>query len=271
MWKAVRKEGLSFRCLQRILTIVLATVLGVCTALYPLRAGAEPLLESTAKKQAAIVIDDFGNDMLGTKEMLALPIPFTIAVMPFLPTTKRDAELAHASGRDVIVHLPMEPVRGKKSWLGPGAITIDLSNDEVRSRVIAAVDDVPHAIGINNHMGSKVTADERIMRIVLEVCKERGLFILDSRTSPRSVFGKLAKEMGVKTAENNLFFDDVYTTRHIAKQMTKFQEHLRAHETCIAIGHVGMPGQKTAEVIKQAIPALRKEHVEFVPVAKLVQ
>ncbi len=104
--------------------------------------------------------------------MLKLPIPFTVAVMPFLPSTKQDAQLAHDRGLEVILHLPMEPVRGKKSWLGPGAITTDLSSDEIHKRIVAAIDDVPYAIGINNHMGSKATADERVMKILVEICKE---------------------------------------------------------------------------------------------------
>jgi len=130
--------------------------------------------EPAAKKVIAFVIDDFGNNMSGTAEILALPVPLTVAVMPFLPSTKQDAELAHQKGHDVFVHMPMEPVKGKRSWLGPGAITTDLSDEEIRSRVQKAIDDVPHAIGMNNHMGSKVTANERIMRIVMQVVKERG-------------------------------------------------------------------------------------------------
>src|SRR4051812_35648497 len=78
-------------------------------------------------KKIAVVIDDLGNDMLGTPEMMELSLPFAAAVMPFMPTTKRDAEWAHRLGHEVLIHMPMEPVRGKKSWLGPGAITADLS------------------------------------------------------------------------------------------------------------------------------------------------
>lgn len=251
-------------------TVMIASIAALCPWPFPHQLNAREQAGTVPKKLAAIVIDDFGNDMQGTKEMMELPIAFTAAVMPFLPTTKRDAEWAHASGRDVIVHLPMEPIRGKKNWLGPGAITADLSDDEVRKRVTAAIEDVPYAIGVNNHMGSKITSDERIMRIVLDVCRERGLFMLDSRTNSKSVVGKLAREIGVKTADNNLFFDDIYSTQHISKQMTKFQEHLRKHDTCIAIGHVGPPGRKTAEVLKRSIPALLPE-VDFVTLSQIVQ
>lgn len=210
-------------------------------------------------QKLAIVIDDFGNHMEGTAEMLELPIPLTVAVMPFMPSTKQDAELAHAKHHEVFVHLPMEPVKGKKSWLGPGAITTDLSDEEIRRRVQAAIDDVPHAIGINNHMGSKATADERVMRVVLTVCRERGLLFLDSRTTPKSVIPAIAKELGVPYMINRLFFDDIYTFSHITKQMNLLCKFLDSNEeNYIAIGHVGPPGKKTAEVLRRNIPRLRQ-------------
>lgn len=221
-------------------------------------------------KKVAIVIDDFGNNMEGTAEMLKLPIPFTVAVMPFLPSTKQDAQLAHDRGLEVILHLPMEPVRGKKSWLGPGAITTDLSSDEIHKRIVAAIDDVPYAIGINNHMGSKATADERIMKILIDICKERNLVLLDSRTTPKSVIGKIADSRGVPHADNQLFFDDLYTYSHISKQMAKLKRLVHEREEVIAIGHVGPPGKKTAQVIKEAIPAIQKE-ATFVPISQMVK
>lgn len=220
-------------------------------------------------QKLAIVIDDFGNNMDGTKEMLDLSIPLTVAVMPFMPSTKQDAELAYSKHHEVFLHLPMEPVKGKRSWLGPGAITTDLSDEEIRKRVQAAIDDVPHAIGINNHMGSKATADERVMRVVLTVCKERGLSFLDSRTTPKSVIPKLAKELGVPYMMNRLFFDDVYTFSHIAKQMNLLCKFLDSNdENYIAIGHVGPPGKKTAEVLRRNIPRL-KQTAEFVFASRL--
>jgi polysaccharide deacetylase 2 family uncharacterized protein YibQ len=236
-----------------------------------------PVLQAEAQepealpfKQVAIVIDDFGNGMDGTEEIVDLPVPVTVAVMPFLPTTKTDARLAHKKGHEVIVHLPMQPIRGKKSWLGPGAITTDLTDDEVRSRVEAAIDDVPFAIGISNHMGSKVTSDERIVRIIVEVCKEKGMMILDSRTTDKSVIGKFAKQMAVPHAENQLFLDDIYTVSHISKQMAKLEKLLHNQDQCIAIGHVGPPGKKTAQVLQSSVPSMQKI-ARFVPVSKLMR
>lgn len=114
-------------------------------------------------KKVVIIIDDLGNGMQGTEEIMALPVKVTVAVMPFLPTTEADARKAHEVGHDVIIHLPMEPKQGSVKWLGPGAILSKMTNDEIRRQVEAAIDNVPYAIGINNHMGSKVTEDERVI------------------------------------------------------------------------------------------------------------
>ncbi|HWO95987.1 MAG TPA: divergent polysaccharide deacetylase family protein [Bacillus sp. (in: firmicutes)] len=231
--------------------------------------GQSDLKSSVPHKELAIVIDDFGNDMAGTEEMLKLPATLTVAIMPFLSTTEKDAELAHQYGHEIIVHLPMEPVKGKRSWLGPGAITTDLSDKEIRKRVIAAIEAVPHAVGMNHHMGSKATADERVMRIVLEVCKERSLFYLDSKTTGKSVIPTLAKELGVPYLENELFFDDIYTTQHIVKQANILAKKLTEDEQMIAIGHVGVTGLKVVNVLKHYIPVYKHE-ADIVPLSDLI-
>lgn len=263
----------------RRLSIALVFALSVMTAngLLPQRSVAAPQDEpirqdeqAAQQKRAAIVIDDFGNKMQGTQEMLDLPFPITVAVMPFLPSSREDAELAHSRGKDVIVHLPMEPVKGKASWLGPRGITTDLTDEEIRTRVEEAVDQVPHAIGMNNHMGSKATADPRVMKIVLTVCKERGLFFLDSRTTGKTVVGGLCAELGVKTANNGLFFDDQYTLEHILKQTERFKKLMQKQDELIAIGHVGPPGKKTSFALKKMAPELPKD-VQFVMVKDLMK
>lgn len=222
------------------------------------------------EKKVAVIIDDFGNGQGGTQEMLSLPIKLTVAIMPFLPTTQTDAELAHQKGYDVIVHMPMEPKHGNPKWLGPGAITSKMSDEEVRRKVEEAIDNVPHAIGMNNHMGSKITGDERIMSIVLQVCRERGLFFVDSKTNYHSVVGKLAANMGMPPVANHIFLDDSHTVSHIAKQMKAVEAYALEHDNCITIGHVGTQGKKTAEVLKNVAPKMQ-EHVSFVGISDLVR
>ncbi|KAA9017073.1 divergent polysaccharide deacetylase family protein [Niallia endozanthoxylica] len=225
--------------------------------------------KTALRKELAIVIDDFGNNMKGTEEMLDLPVPITVAVMPFLSTTARDAKLAHKKGHEVIVHLPMEPKSGKKSWLGPGAITTDMSDKEIRKQVEKAIESVPYAVGMNHHMGSKVTEDERVMRVVLEVCKEKGLYYLDSKTSSNSVVGKVAEELSVPHLENDLFFDHIYSEQYINKQANKLMQQLTEEEQLIAIGHVGITGERVVSTLKTYIPKY-KEYADIVPLSTLI-
>ncbi|WP_068619598.1 divergent polysaccharide deacetylase family protein [Paenibacillus tuaregi] len=222
------------------------------------------------KKKLAVIIDDLGNNMAGTDEILSMPVKLTVAVMPFLPSTEKDAKRAHERGYDVLLHLPMEPKHGRPEWLGPGAILTSMSDAEVRKRVEEAIDNVPFVVGINNHMGSKATADERIMSIVLDVCKERGLFFVDSKTNYRSVVGKLCAQRGLPQVNNHIFLDDVASIQHISKQIMKVAEWLKEHDHCVTIGHVGGKGKKTAAVLKQSIDTLKQE-ADFVGVSELAR
>ncbi|WGU96526.1 divergent polysaccharide deacetylase family protein [Paenibacillus dendritiformis] len=239
-------------------------MLALIACLLPGTAAAEP------EKTAVIVIDDFGNNGRGTQEIIDLPFKVTVAVMPFLKYTKSDAERAHAAGHEVIVHMPMEALAGKKTWLGPGAITVDLSEDEIRKRVHAAIDDVPHAVGMNNHMGSKVTVEPRVMRVILEVCKERGIYFLDSHTNFRSVVAKVAEEVNIPLMENHIFLDDIHKPSAIRKQFMKMKEHLNDHNICVAIGHVGSAGHITAAIVKKQMLQMSQEQITFKKVSEVL-
>ncbi|MDF2946885.1 MAG: protein of unknown function YibQ [Bacillales bacterium] len=218
-------------------------------------------------KYLSIVIDDFGNNMIGTKEMMELDLPITVAVMPFLPSSKQDAISAHKKGYEVLLHLPMEPNHGKASWLGPNPIITSLSSKEIRSRVLRALDEVPYAIGINNHMGSKATADKRVMEIIMRVCKERGLVFLNSRTNSSNVSELLAKKYNVPYLENDYFFDDVYEPAHINHQASKLISLFNKQNNVVAIGHVGIPGKMTSKALRTYSPVWRKR-VLIVPISK---
>ncbi|NUU64072.1 divergent polysaccharide deacetylase family protein [Paenibacillus sp. JW14] len=222
------------------------------------------------RSRVAIIIDDFGNGMKGTDEIFSLPIKLTVAVMPFLPTSQQDAKRAHERGDDVLVHLPMEPKSGRPEWLGPGAVLAKMTDAEVRQKVEAALENVPYAIGINNHMGSKVTGDPRIMGIILAVCKERGLFFVDSKTNYRSVVGQVAQEIGLPRVENHIFLDDVHTASHVRKQMRLVQERALNQHYCVTIGHVGVQGKNTAAGIRGGIEDM-KNTVDFIGISDLVK
>lgn len=260
--------------LRNIMTGLTGLILVLALLMIPGRAsllGAGREMETAVDQRIAIIIDDFGNNMAGSDEMLQLEVPITVAVMPFLPTTAEDAAKAHRQGYDVLVHLPMEPKQGKPEWLGPGAIMASMSDAEVRAKVEEAIDNVPHAVGINNHMGSKITGDERVMGIILDVCRDRGLFYVDSKTNYRSVVPKLCREKGLPLLENAIFLDDVYNTGHVTVQLQKAQKQAREQGTCITIGHVGIQGKITSAALKAAIPGLKAEGVRFIKISELAQ
>lgn len=260
--------GMWFRCL-----IFLSVVSVICvTGAAGVSAQPEQAKSSSTPppNRMAIIIDDAGNDMKGTKEILNMPVKLTVAVMPFLQTTKKDAEAAHEKGMDVIVHMPMEPIKGRPEWLGPGAITSNLSDQEVRDRVEKAIKDVPYAIGMNNHMGSKITSDKRIMSIVLDVCREHGLFFVDSRTNFRSVVGELAAAKNMPPIGNDIFLDDHNSKAHIRKQLDLAAQHAVDKKNCVVIGHVGHSGMNTSAVIRESITRLQNQ-VQFVGIGDLVR
>ncbi|MDP4170577.1 MAG: divergent polysaccharide deacetylase family protein [Bacillota bacterium] len=220
--------------------------------------------------KASIIIDDFGGGTGGVKQFLEGDIPITAAVMPFTPRAKEHALWAHKNGIEVMVHLPMEPKKGKRSWLGPKPITVDLSTQEVRKRVEEAIDTVPYAKGMNNHMGSLAVENERIVREIVTIAKERRMYIVDSGTSPNSKFTALAKELGVPILSRDVFLDDISSAEHVRKQMSKLARITERKGTGIAIGHVGVSGNICSSGVFQSIGQFSQRGIKIVPVSQLL-
>lgn len=213
----------------------------------------------------AIVIDDFGNNGDGTEEMLGIGIPLTVAVMPFMPHSREEAQRAIKAGHEVIVHMSMEPEKGKIEWLGPRPILNNLSNEEVKDIIKDAIEEVEGAVGINNHMGSKVTQNESIIRAILEEAKERNIMFLDSKTTPNSVVGKVSQELNMTYLERDIFIDSIRDKNHMKKQLDKLGRVALEKGYAIGIGHVGPDGGKpTVEAIKEMAPILEKRGIKFV-------
>ncbi|MGG1679182.1 divergent polysaccharide deacetylase family protein [Neobacillus sp. NRS-1170] len=228
--------------------------------------------ENTEAKQlkAAVIIDDFGGGSGGVRDFLEGDIPITAAVMPFTENSKAHAEWAHKNGFEVMVHLPMEPKRGKRSWLGPKPITVDLTAKQVRQRVKEAIKTVPYAVGLNNHMGSLAVENERIVRAIVEVAKENKLYIIDSGTSPESKFPEIANELGVPLLKRDVFLDDISSSSHVYKQMIRLAKVTEIKGKGIAIGHVGVTGKVCSVGVFQSMDEFKKRHIKIVPVSELL-
>ena len=158
-----------------------------------------------AGARLAVVIDDAGNNLQELRPFLEFPAPLTFAVLPQLQHSARAAKLARSHGHEVILHLPMAAVSGL--YPGPGTITAELSDGEIRSLLERNFDSITGAAGTNNHMGSAGTADPRIMNAVMAYLAESGKFFVDSRTTPTSVAAPYAAKYGVPFMQRDVFLD----------------------------------------------------------------
>ncbi len=220
----------------------------------------------------AIVIDDFGHNMSAmTRAFLALDDPVTIAVLPHTPHAPAVAEAAHEAGKEVLVHLPMEPKGYPDVDPGDGALLLSQSASEMGEMVRECISDIPHATGANNHMGSRLTEDTSAMRSVMYVLKERGFFFVDSMTTPLSVARAEASRAGVPTARSSMFLDstlDETGRRDVEGKLKALEELARRKGVAIGICH---PRQETLNALKRMLPGMRERGCRIVPVSRIVQ
>lgn len=220
----------------------------------------------------ALVIDDFGNSNSdAVRGMLDLDAPLTISVLPHRPHTATLADAARRAGKEVLVHIPMEPLSYPETDPGEGALLTSHTREELNRRTNAALDDVPHAVGANNHMGSSFTALHIPMRVVMGRLRERGLYYLDSMTSPSSVGLAEAERAGIPSARNRMFIDsplDESGRMDIESQLADLVAIARKRGEAIGIGH---PYPETVSALEKAIPELEREGIELVFVSQLVR
>lgn len=216
----------------------------------------------------ALVIDDWGYETAAVKRMLELPVPLTMAVIPGLPGSLSQAWEGKERGWEVLLHLPMEPLA--PSWpLDRMVIRVGMDPGAIRERIATGLASVPGAIGVNNHMGSRATGDLEVMRAVLAEMRRRGLFFVDSHTSPHSVVSQVAKAMGVAVAVNQTFLDNVADPATIKKRLWEAVEKAGEEgRPVIAIGHV-RPAM--VEVLAEVLPELATAGVRLVPVSEVIQ
>lgn len=224
------------------------------------------------KANLAIIIDDFGEDRAGVKEMMEIKEPITFAVMPFLTHSTEDAENAYKNNHEVIIHLSMEPMVGKPSWLGPRPIMANSAEDVITNIVTDAFSNIPHAVGANIHMGSKASSSEEVMNSVLNVVGAHKCYFVDSKTSAKRIPQKLAAEKGIPCFENNFFLDSTQSKEKIKSQLKKAANYALENKRAIAIGHVGAEGGVvTAQAIKEMLPTFEEKGVKLVYVSDLLK
>lgn len=114
------------------------------------------------------------------KRVLALPPNISVAVLPNAPHAREMATKAHNSGHEVLIHLPMAPL--SKQPLEKDTLRPDMSSDEIERIIREAVNNVPYAVGLNNHMGSAMTSSLFGMQKVMQALEHYNLYFLDSMT-----------------------------------------------------------------------------------------
>lgn len=246
--------------------VALLCVSVACLGGAPAFAGDAP--ESTTSPSAviAVVIDDLGNTLTEGRRVAALPGPVTCSILPHTAHAHDIAELAHAAGKEVMLHLPMESVGDRP--LGPGGINLDMTEPEIMQTVADDVAAIPHLAGVNNHEGSLITQHPGDMTWIMRALHAAGAyFYIDSYTSADSVAYQMARENGVPAARRNVFLDDENTPEAIMQQWQRLLKIARRNGFALAIGH---PRSATLTLLEEELPKLVAENVTLVPASRIV-
>jgi polysaccharide deacetylase 2 family uncharacterized protein YibQ len=214
----------------------------------------------------ALVIDDLGRRLEDVDALAALGVDLSYSVLPFEARTAEVVARLRRDDAEILLHLPMEPDGAADP--GPGALRRSMDEAELARRTRAALDAVPGAVGVNNHMGSALSEDDRAMGVILAQVGERGLFYLDSRTSAGSVGFELAHRTGVAAARRDVFLDGVLEAEAIRIQFRRLLEAAREGGAAVAIGH---PHPETLAVLREEVPQARALGYRFVPVSYVVE
>jgi polysaccharide deacetylase 2 family uncharacterized protein YibQ len=216
----------------------------------------------------AIVVDDLGNDDGAVRRLARLAQPVAGAVLPGLPGSAPAARALVEAGKEVILHLPMEPHGYPQVRPGPGVVERAQSEEEIGRTFSRDLASVPGAVGVNNHMGSAATADPRVMRVVLRAVADRGLFFLDSRTTDATVAGDLARELGVPSASREVFLDRVATQAAVRGALEELLRRARLDGAAVGVGH---PYPATLEVLEEELPKLAGRGIQVVNPSELMR
>jgi polysaccharide deacetylase 2 family uncharacterized protein YibQ len=225
------------------------------------------IVSDPAPARLAVLVDDLGNDSRALARVLAIREPLSGAVLPGLAHSAEAAEELSRGGKEVLLHLPFEPLSSRESP-GPGLLKTSMGEREVAEVIARDLSEVPHAAGVNNHMGSKGTADARLMDAVMAVLRARGLYFLDSRTTEWTRAGEAARRHGVPFLSRNVFLDDVATDEAVSAQLRRAVETARTEGFSVAIGH---PHSPTLEVLEREMPRLHAAGVRPVFVSDLLK
>ncbi len=219
-------------------------------------------------RQVAIIIDDIGYDLVPVKELLKVNADITYSVLPFLIHSREAAEMLHKANKEILLHLPMEPVSYPREKPGSGALFTDMNNEELVFQLEKDIEAVPYIVGINNHMGSKFMEDKEKLALIFSKLKKKNLFFIDSRTAADSEAFAAAQKVGLPVAARKIFLDNNRDYNEIYNNLINISKNNGDVSPLIVIGH---PHPETIRAIKDATRVLREKGILIVPVSQIIK
>ena len=227
------------------------------------------VVEKKVGPRVAIIIDDMGSSKRRARELINLEAPITLSFFPLSRNSRKLAQEASEKGKEVILHMPMEPHGFPEINPGKGALLMSMAEGELHRQIHENLEAIPFIKGVNNHMGSRFMEDDQRVSILIKELKERNLFFLDSRTTPKTVGYRIAKKMGIKTGQRDVFLDNnSYDEAEIKKNILALAKIAKTEGKAIGIGH---PHPATIKSLREMIPKLKKRGVEIVPLSQIME
>jgi len=216
--------------------------------------------------RAAIIIDDLGEDLGVARRFWELEVPVTLAILPYQKDSQAIAREAAQHGREVLLHLPLQPREYPAVNPGTGALLLSMGREEIQAEIAAQLDALLSCVGVHSHMGSLFTEQEEPMRWVLSVLGERRLFFVDSLTTPDSVARDVAVGMGVSFAQRTHFLDVGKTENSIIRELCRLVDVAAQEGGAIGVAH---PSEETLAALPKVVAAFAEKGVRIVPVSEM--
>ena len=216
----------------------------------------------------SIIIDDFGyfsGELL--QEFLALDKNINFSILPELPHSQEVMQKAYNQGRETMIHMPMEPISYPQNDPGKNAIFVNLSEKEIKKRVKKYIKNLPLCIGANNHMGSLAMQHKNVLIPIMDILKEKGLFFVDSRTTPKTVGYELAQEMDIPTYIIDSFLDTGTFPDRVTAKTNRLLELAKSQNEIVVISHCT---PKSLEELKQILRNIEDKNFKLVPISDIV-
>lgn len=214
----------------------------------------------------AIVIDDMGVSHRRTANISSLDYPLTSSFLTYASNLRPQIAAAERAGHEIIAHLPMEPKASMN--VSPDVLTVKMNEKQVAEGLNGMLDKFPGIAGVNNHMGSRFTEDAERMDVVMKELEKRGLFFLDSKTTPHSAGEKAAKDNGVRYVSRNVFLDNEDKFDYVMRQLRQTEAIARKNGYAVAIGH---PKEQTYNALKVWLPTLKSRNLRLVHLSEIVK